>query len=246
MNNFFHHLLQRSFAPTPSIQPRLASLFEPSVAPLRGPAAPGEVHAETIAPTAPPTLAPLLPASRPPAAASAALLTPLPAATILSASVPAIVSAPAWVPASSLPSVQPAASAPTPADSSASRAQTRAASAKATREPLNLLQPTTHPLLIERVAPRPSDGLVVAQPSAPDAAPVSLARAPSTIVPARLAPLDAPREAASPPPGIRVTIGRIDIRAVQEPAAVGLARPAAPGRRPVLSLEDYLKQRAAS
>ena len=52
-----------------------------------------------------------------------------------------------------------------------------------------------------------------------------------------------PRVAApeSPAPAIRVTIGRIEVRAITPPmAAERRAAPARPG--PALSLEDYLKQ----
>jgi hypothetical protein len=49
----------------------------------------------------------------------------------------------------------------------------------------------------------------------------------------------------APAPAVRVTIGRIDIRAIHE-APAALARTATPDRRPMLSLESYLKQRAAT
>jgi hypothetical protein len=46
---------------------------------------------------------------------------------------------------------------------------------------------------------------------------------------------------ASPPPAIRVTIGRIDVRAILPPAQP--ARQATTPNRPRLSLNEYLKQR---
>jgi len=48
-------------------------------------------------------------------------------------------------------------------------------------------------------------------------------------------------ERSSPPPTIRVTIGRVEVRAIMPPAPPTRTKPARPG--PALSLEDYLKQR---
>jgi hypothetical protein len=48
-------------------------------------------------------------------------------------------------------------------------------------------------------------------------------------------------ELPSPPPTIRVTIGRIEVRAIMPPSPPTRAKPVRPG--PTLSLEDYLKQR---
>lgn len=48
-------------------------------------------------------------------------------------------------------------------------------------------------------------------------------------------------EPSSPPTTIRVTIGRVEVRAIMPPAPPTRAKPALPG--PALSLEDYLKQR---
>lgn len=49
-------------------------------------------------------------------------------------------------------------------------------------------------------------------------------------------------EPSSPPPNIRVTIGRVEVRAIMPPEPKAPpAKPSRPG--PALSLDDYLKQR---
>jgi hypothetical protein len=52
---------------------------------------------------------------------------------------------------------------------------------------------------------------------------------------------DEPAIADPGPPTIRVTIGRVDVRAVMPAPPVPVAKPVHP--RPGLSLDDYLKQR---
>lgn len=55
-------------------------------------------------------------------------------------------------------------------------------------------------------------------------------------------PLRAPEADATAGPIIRVTIGRVEVRATA-PAAPAASRPAPPPRRPALSLDNYLQQR---
>jgi hypothetical protein len=52
----------------------------------------------------------------------------------------------------------------------------------------------------------------------------------------------APPQAAASAPIVRVTIGRVDVRAIMTTASVGSSA-GEPKAGPVLSLENYLKQR---
>lgn len=83
-----------------------------------------------------------------------------------------------------------------------------------------------HPLLV----PPPRDGRAP-EPIRPAPSAHTTPRAPAPTA-----------ESLVPPPAIHVTIGRLEIRAVTPPAAQ--ARPQST-RAPVVSLEDYLRQRAS-
>ena len=95
-------------------------------------------------------------------------------------------------------------------------------------------------------APAPHEAHSTAPPEPHETLPILPSQRPS---PTAAAPrIDLPRHAAASPaeaapPVIRVTIGRVDVRAEFPPAAA--PRPA-PARRaaPALSLDDYLKQRS--
>ena len=77
-------------------------------------------------------------------------------------------------------------------------------------------------------------------PTIAPAAPAQIAAPTLSATPSAALPLVPPAE----PPVIRVTIGRVDIRAIHAAPAVP-ARAPAPERRPLVSLEAYLSQRDA-
>lgn len=102
--------------------------------------------------------------------------------------------------------------------------------------PAPLRQPPESPQVRLTAPPEPHETLPL--PQQPSRAATAAASSPHLEPPRQVAV--APAESA--PPVIRVTIGRIDVRAEFPPAA---APRSAPARRPApaLSLDDYLKQR---
>ncbi|HEV2862132.1 MAG TPA: hypothetical protein VGX48_14070 [Pyrinomonadaceae bacterium] len=129
--------------------------------------------------------------------------------------------------------------------------------------------PTTAKTLVEKEAPRPTAASVEAgkspareetsikvfdakrePPRSPESGPTQRPR----VVEPRLSPLPKVFEAQPPrasadeagrdeaAPTIRVTIGRVDVRAVAAPAKEARRAPAPPPR-PALTLEDYLRRR---
>ena len=253
MSNFISHLVQRALSPAPStVQPRLASRFENAVAPARQPEAQADGFSpspgvSTQAPSAVArtpervkALPPMAALAAPPTTPSSATPAPSP-----SSPVPVIARHHPLATPSSLPS--PPAPAPVPAP--------RAAASTGALEQLVELQPSTHTLLVEHVTERvreihlPSTAsLSVAPPNpAPEhlIVPAALPAPVSHKVPPTPAPLPILPPAAIAQTTIRVNIGRIDIRAVHTTPSAPAPRQA-PVRRPLVSLEDYLKQRAAS
>ncbi|MEE1782968.1 hypothetical protein PUR71_08570 [Streptomyces sp. SP17BM10] len=77
-------------------------------------------------------------------------------------------------------------------------------------------------------------------PTAPVPDPVRAHPVPASIVDPLLVPR---RERASAAPDVRITIGRVEVRAGHQPPTPQPPR-RIPGRRPAMSLEDYLRTRA--
>lgn len=253
MSNFLRHLLERTLAPAATLQPRLASRFESGPAPVRF----TEERIETFATpaVAPAPSHPVASAASPVASPRAEISSPV--ASALSVAVPPSAAPPpvlasVLVPlaASSVfpPNVQAPIAPPAQAVSISAPPSTAA------RETFSLPPASASTLLIERVtdriresSPAPGSGT-----SSSSVAKTSAVTAP-TIAPATRTPIAAPLSPAAAPaalpaappaaPTIRVTIGRVDIRAIHAPAAP--ARTPAPERRPLVSLETYLRQRDA-
>jgi hypothetical protein len=101
--------------------------------------------------------------------------------------------------------------------------------------PVGALPPTAPTVRAPSSGPPATPGTVIARPAVtPSDEPVMAVR-PAT-------PTVSPPVPQSVPPAIRVTIGRIDVRAVMPPAPPApRSRPSRPG--PTLSLKDYLQQR---
>ncbi len=225
MSDFLTNLIARTYAVTPAIQPRLPSLFETLLAATDqrsgfSPASPG------------------FPAPEPPAAPDA--VSPIEAPSAIAAELPP---QPALPPEAS--SATPPSEAHIPNDgterrtpfrrepaSTPLRAETEfGAPAKhgvsayepATRGSFRD-RPATDPAGFEETAPRPL------RPANRPAPPAFAAR-----------PAGLRMAAQESRPTIRVTIGRVEVRAVQSPApAPKAAKPA----QPRLSLDEYLKPRA--
>lgn len=247
-------LARRAVQPAAStLRPRVASRFETEVAPARL----VEEHLETEARPAPATRA--APASS--AAERPATATPLARATEAAAT-------PAGPRAELAPiaPIAPVSPAPEPAPMALAwpTLTMPAPTSQVTPATINLatpsppaapLLPAASTLLIEHATERVierhvTETRLVAQDAARAEAPTSAPRMEPTtlrpvVAPARPEPPAvalAPREA----PAIRVTIDRIDVRAVHaSPAAPAAPPSAAPPRAPALSLDDYLARRAA-
>lgn len=252
--NFLRHLLQRSLASSATLQPRLASRFEFNPNPVR----PTELAIETEAstPVAPapfpsvpgPVAQPATPRAE--STQSAAPLASMPAP-------PPSAPPPVFAPSRPLtvPPVIPAAT-PAPAAPPPSVAPLAISSNASAREIFSLPPVSGSTLLIERVTERVRENFAVpangssssaALPASPAAAPalVSAPPAPRT-TPASpsTTPVVPPIAAPAAAPIIRVTIGRVDIRAIH-PTPPAPVRASAPAPPPLVSLETYLKQRDA-
>lgn len=173
-----------------------------------------------------------LPASPRPVSAPAALPSPLPAPlspagllSPLAQPVTATVTPTGPAPAS-LPSAVgvPRALSPNPAPTLLIERRTERIQERTTvaivRDPaLNLVPSISHPAKPESsarsLAPHPTPALIVPAAPSPEA----------------------------PAPTIRVTIGRVDIRAIRPPSAPATAPRLQPERSPVVSLENYLAKR---
>jgi hypothetical protein len=259
MTPFFRSLVQRAAAPSTGVglQPRIVSRFE----------APGGSgprfnieSTETIAPaptppigvTSTPAPTPATVTSLPPAPLAASPALPTPAAPLVpsTALVVSATSSPA-------PTTAQASSTSNPSEGRAPTAPTfhpvPPVPAAAAERPSPLPPPTT--LVTERVERvrelrtdvlrpepvRPTPAPIVATVAHPSREP----RQPSVSVNRTASDRDAIDAPA--PPTVRVTIGRIDVRAVAGPAGSTPVRPASDKPvRPRTSLDDYLKQRATS
>jgi hypothetical protein len=129
-------------------------------------------------------------------------------------------------------------------------------SASIAREIFSVPPASSSTLLIEHVTERirethavPGNGssLLAAVPASPIAAPAFTSAPPApraTPVSPSSTPDIHPNVAPAAAPTIRVTIGRVDIRAIR-PTPPAPVRAAAPAAGPLVSLETYLKQRDA-
>lgn len=252
MSKFLRHLLQRSLAPAATLQPRLASRFESGPAPARF----SEERVETFAaaPDVPPPSRPVASAASSVASPRAEILStvvssPLVAASPPVAPPPVIVSAPAPLATSPVP---PAAN-PAPVAPRAEAASFSAPPA-VVREVFSLPPASPATLLIERATERIRESSPAPESAVSSSTVASAQVTVPTFTPALLAPIAAPISPATPPsalpvvapaaPTIRVTIGRVDIRAIHAPSTASV-RALAPERRPIVSLETYLSQRDA-
>lgn len=257
MSTFLRRLLERSLASTATVQPRLASRFEF----VPNPARLSELTIETVA-AAPAASAPLpsvtdfaapSAAPHPEIAKSAAPVPPL-AGPLPAAHPPAFPASPPPVAAiPPPPASQPIT--PPPAAPPLTESSVRSA-----REKFSLPPPSPSTLLIERVTERireihpvSGNGSSVSTAAAVSSGPaVAVASAPPPAPRERIVPPLSPSTSPSPtsfgPPSagpvVRVTIGRVDIRAIA-PAAPPAVRATPPPQRPLIPLETYLKQRDA-
>lgn len=258
MSPFLRQLVQRSIAPASSLQPRLASRFETVGAPVGFP----EVRADFSAPVA----------SRAAERASTGRVLADAQPPSPRSEHPAPITPPAFVagqPAADRPTVnvstaEPPSARPDPLPrqqdpAPASPAMAVSAFSAPGNAPQQILAPpvaSPATLLIERVIERRAES-PLAREAAP---PLHSAPAPPRLGSPQLAPtlpvnlhgsLAPPTPparataATTPPPSpIRVTIGRVDIRAIHSPPPTPVPVAAAE-RRPLVSLEAYLSRRDA-
>jgi hypothetical protein len=269
MSDYLTNLAARALAPVPTIVPRQGSLFEP-VAARSGPSAVARPaddweggRGESVEVEPHPTAArsrvfparPRPPAESPVEASAPLPVTGIPRPPTLPAhprEVSAVVS-----PVAQVTKIESIAAAP-PAESSAAPAPTPRLWPVATDRPQSGHEPAESPRE-EPFLKEPRRGLqrkVEASNAAEDRGenarqsprPVAPAREPfaPTVVatsPQRPEPATAaPSHQSAGPPTIRITIGRVEVRAVAPPAAA-VATPRIAGR-PRMSLEDYLKERS--
>ena len=271
MSDYLTNLAARALAPVPTIVPRQGSLFEP-VAARSGPSAVGRPaddweegrgESSEVEPHPSAARSRLFPARPRPAAESPVEASaPSPVTGIPQPStwpdhsreVSALVSPVARVTknesiAAAPPAESPTAPAPTPAPRlwpvATDRPPPGHEPAESPREEPPLKEPR-HGLRRKveasnvaedrgetaRQSPRP------VAPAREPFAPTVIASSPQRPEPATAAP----SHQAAGPPTIRITIGRVEVRAVA-PAAAAVAVPRA-ASRPRLSLEDYLKERS--
>jgi hypothetical protein len=257
MSTFLRRLLERSLASTATVQPRLASRFEFNPNPAR----PTEMAieaggAEPVAPAPLQSVSDFAAQSAAPHAETAQPAAPLPSIAGPPPSAPPLFASPS-IPVT-VPAVPPAAT-PAPAAPPPPVAPLAAPSVDPARQIFSFSPASSSTLLIEHVTERvresypvPGSGisLSAAAPASPAAAPAFTSAPPAPPMPIAT-PISPSTMAAARPivppaaaPIIRVTIGRVDIRAIHAvpPAPVrALASP----QRPLVSLETYLKQRDA-
>jgi hypothetical protein len=258
MSHFLRHLVQRSLAPaTASVQPRLASRFESGAAPMRFTAQHFESAAET-SPTPParfrPTTSPTPPAAprveiapTPAPPATTVFPTTAPGIATVTPSFPSTVNLTREISISTLPTATNISSASLPSPP----AFTSITAAMSSSHPHLATPASPSTLLVERVTDRlgevsPTAPTIARMPSS--ASPVTPpAAAPSLATSSLFSPTTAPQIAAAvvsaAAPTVRVSIGRIDIRAIHPPSPTA-ARAPAPSRPPLVSLESYLKRDA--
>jgi hypothetical protein len=271
MNDFLTRLAARALAPQPAIQPRTGSRFEPPATPpgSAGPLRTArnedlaleepleiESRADDRRPllSVPPKLKTELPAlpnddaprDRFAPVAPAVRLSPAlpnpPVVAVPAATVPPLPSRAEVVPAKA-----PAAAAAASRKGIESRSQPEEASAgslrpampEQRRKPADddaLADPATSATHRAQTTRRAEGAPPVRQPFAPAVVAAPVARSEPAAATRSL-----PHE--TPPPTIRVTIGRIDVRAIApSPAAATASRPGPAAAR--LSLEDYLQRRS--
>ncbi|HZS09157.1 MAG TPA: hypothetical protein VFD58_30260 [Blastocatellia bacterium] len=247
MSDYLTNLAARSFDPAPMLQPRLRSRFEPAERSDALPFAPPEIEAELSAPVA------ARPASTPRHDGSGATRLPASVTTPDDAAferVAITANAPSTMPERQ-PAIRQPESAPT----------TLPASLRTAADAGQNSGPDSHPSVTivshERTVikeafrdtepePPPIQTRAVATelPLPERESPVTPAT-PSVVVQPRVTPLfeDRPareeKQSAAPAPTIQVTIGRIEVRAVQPRPSPSRARQTPPS----LSLEDYLRGR---
>ncbi len=253
MSNFLRHLIQRSLSPAATLQPRLASRFESGAAPARFTEERIETAAALVAPmSSQPVVSAIRPLAAAPAEEPNTAASPSPMEARLSATPPPEIPSVA-VPVATSP-VPPAAVSTAPAPVAPIASVTTPATTTAS-ETFSLPPASTSTLLIEHFTERireisPAPGIGVSSSDTTTIPSLSApAFTPATPKPAaeRISPSSPP--AALPPvapatPAVRVTIGRVDIRAIHVPPATPVRAPA-PDRRPLVSLEAYLSQRDA-
>ena len=249
MSDYLTNLVTRTLSPEAVVRPRLPSLLEP---PPEGPTTTEEARLEELSPSSANRSEPTLTRRvRPPApeGRTTSLLAP-PARQLQPTPVPV---PPVPRPSPPTENVTP----PRPAQPAVIRPQLRETPGESLlpAPPRNVSEPRPPAALEasslrlgnvpdeareEQPPPAAADRGPPAVPTVQPALRTPFAGQPSLRPPAAPADRvrDQPGEAA---PVIRVTIGRIDVRAVLPPAPPA-PRPAAP-TGPVLSLEEYLKQR---
>jgi len=256
MSDYLSLLAARLSGAAPTVQPRLPSRFEPPARPLNLEGAlPGPVEEQVEEPAPTPISLPVQPAHDQPAA-PAPLVVQIPLAQKPERSPsqvePASQPAPRSLPGPAAPgvTVQPAAEFPTvPPRLTPLLAPVLAAHAAEKIEALPVRPvsgPTEAPAPITRQAPenrRPEATLVhQAIEVQVTRAPLSLAPLPAVSPPMVAAPpaSNNPETSTGHPPTIQVTIGRIEVHAAPPPAVAG---PRKSRSAPLMSLEEYLKQR---
>lgn len=253
MSDFFTTLAARVRPVAPPIEPRRASLFASSG---RESAAP-----ESSAERDPP--APTVRDHNHPQA----LISPIspvrpntPVGPAGPAASPAVVAEPAPRPAPAAPRIEPSsAGIPPPENARDERRDPAPAAPPAAQNPTPpvIFAPTrevhterivTERILVKEVAPAAAPAeLPSSPPPTPRADPLLAAPLVRLLEPAATAKPEDPahRDALSDAPVIRVSIGRVEVRAVVPPA-LPAASPALPRKpNPVISLDDYLKQQAS-
>jgi hypothetical protein len=254
MSNYIRHLLRRSLGPSATLQPRLASRFESNASPARLTELAVETGAAaSVAPAPLPSIPGLAAQSPEPRAETAKSDGPLPSMTAPPAtSPPPVFASPISLAA---PPIPPAAS-PAPVAPTPPVAPSVVPSTSTTHEIFSLPPASSSTLLIEHVTERiresypvPGNGisLSAANPASPVGAPAftpasPAPRAPEATPASSSATAAVPIVAPAAAPIIRVTIGRVDIRAIHPPP-VAPVRASAPVRPPLVSLETYLNQR---
>ena len=271
MNDYLTNLAARALAPSPAIVPRQGSLFEPAAArigplPLRPSA--GDlastdetIEIEPVPAAVRPRHAPAMPrpASERPAEPTAplrAVINPQPPASLPlhPRDVQTAVEAAKRPPGTESLVAQPAAELPQKAAQIAAPRLSPVAPdrTRPARDAAEDSRQETHSREPRRLRERKLDTSDAAgehrdseRQSMRSAAPAREPFAPKVVVapPSRFEPVSAaPSQQPAAPPTIRITIGRVEVRAVAAPAAAtGTSRSA---KTPRLSLEDYLKDRS--
>lgn len=261
MSTFLQRLALRESGAVPVLQPRLPSWFEPAAGRTPGAApeivdeareetvdrvapAPGRPaqrnHAEPRQPATPPVRVPIAgpaPASRP----LAALVAPAPRMTIPETKAQETTRLPAIL--------APLAAAPAPAEPAPARARPAQARQLVIQEtgplPARRNESAAPPLPLAATQAAPASApparakAALQAPPTPPLAPPSVRMAPAALLAVQAAEGRRSADAAAPEPVVQVTIGRLEVRAVQSAQAPAPPRP----RQAPTSLDDYLAKR---